>query len=321
MSTLRAQFLELLSYKRPADSAGEQEFIQRYIDVIPGMACDAYGNRFIKIGRNPSTMFTSHTDTVHKTSGRQKVWVDDTLDEAFINPRSKHNCLGADDAAGVFIMLQMIAAQTPGLYVFHRAEEIGGLGSSHIASTYVSLFYDDGYYNNDDKRHILDDIRACVSFDRRGTDEVITHQGGERCCSDNFAVMLAAELGHRYRASPDGVFTDSANYTHIIPECTNIGVGYECEHTQAERVNIGHVLWLAKRCTELSWSWLPIERDPDTREYLEWQSYGGYDDGYYNDETDITWFSNTLDATEYCRDNPDEAAAIIMKYQRELNVV
>src|SRR3546814_16306749 len=79
--------------------------------------------------------------------------------------------LGADDGAGLWIMLGMIAAACPGLYLFHRGEEQGCLGSRWI------------------ERHtpeLLANIDAAIAFDRAGLGDVITHQSYGRTCSAAF---------------------------------------------------------------------------------------------------------------------------------------
>ena len=40
------------------------------------------------------------------------------------------------------------------------------------------------------------------------------------------------------KCDPSGVFTDSAEFTSIVPECTNLSVGYFCQHTHAEKTDV-----------------------------------------------------------------------------------
>ena len=64
----------------------------------------------------------------------QEVFLD-TFGTAFVDHAS--DCLGADDGAGVFLMLEMIDANVEGTYIFHRGEERGGWGSSQIAELHA----------------------------------------------------------------------------------------------------------------------------------------------------------------------------------------
>jgi hypothetical protein len=126
-----------------------------------------------------------------------------------------------------------------------------------------------------------------VAFDRRGTADVITHQAMGRCASDEFGRALAEALndytGLAYLPSDGGVFTDTANLTKLIPECTNLSVGYDSEHMAAETLDVDHWLALREACLTLAWETLPTERDPSVVE--KWDSYGwGQASDYYNVE-------------------------------------
>ena len=55
----------MLTYPRPAGSKMEEKYIKKFIDSVPGMIPDPFGNRYIRIGKKPTTLFASHTDTVH----------------------------------------------------------------------------------------------------------------------------------------------------------------------------------------------------------------------------------------------------------------
>lgn len=256
---------DMLSYKRPAYSKTEKRFIAEYIDNISGMNKDAAGNRYITVGDKPTIMWSSHTDTVHDKGGKQSVVLDQQTNLFRLSPNSKSNCLGADCTIGVWLMREMIFAQVPGLYIFHAAEEIGGVGSSHIAKKSAAL---------------VEGIKFAVAFDRKGKNEVITHQIGEKCASDDFAYSLAQLLPGQYKPSADGVFTDTANYSDIIPECVNIGVGYSKQHSANETQCAVHALQLFRSLTSITQEHiasLVVSREPgdtgDTGD--DWQYYRG----------------------------------------------
>jgi len=148
-----------------------------------------------------------------------------------------------------------------GLYLFHRGEERGGLGSRYIASTTPEL---------------LHGIRAAIAFDRRGTHSVITHQRGQRSASDAFAYSLADALGLGHAPDPTGTFTDTANYVDLIGECSNLSVGYENEHTDHETLDLGYLLHLrdalvAADLTRLTFDRRPGEHDPVDE--FSWPAY------------------------------------------------
>lgn len=252
--------LHMLTTKRPGGSKSERKFIKRFLKPL-GVTADAFGNRILRIGDAP-IMWSCHTDTVHSSGGTQKIksvgknWVG-------LDPISKSNCLGADDTAGVWLMCELIKAQVPGLYVFHREEESGGLGSRWIAKETPEL---------------LKGIKFAVALDRKGRDEVITHQMG-RCCSDEFAVSLAAQLGMGYKPSDEGLFTDTANYTDLIGECTNLSVGYKGHHTNNEVLNVNHLRGLRDKLIKLDVNALVSKRMPgeiDPKDYVYSFPYNGH---------------------------------------------
>jgi hypothetical protein len=74
----------------------------------------------------------------------------------------------------------MIENKIPGLYYFFLGEEVGCVGSRKVAGV--------------QKVEKLKDINKVISFDRRGTDSIITFQSSQRCCSDKFGDALAKEF-------------------------------------------------------------------------------------------------------------------------------
>lgn len=243
---------------RPAGSKAVADFCEKYLDSIPGMTIDKAGNRILQVG-DPAcpVMWSSHTDTVHKHSGTQKVIYGGGL--LSLHETSQSSCLGADCTVGVWLMINMIRRNVPGLYVFHDSEEVGGLGSSYIAKHTPEL---------------LDSIQFAIAFDRRGTTSVITHQGS-RCASDAFGSALAAQLGKPFDLDTGGTFTDTANYTHIVPECTNISVGYYNAHTSNEYLDVSFAAHLLERLCRLDLTNLPVMRDPAKDNDYSYD-YGGW---------------------------------------------
>lgn len=222
---------------------------------------DEFGNKYVKIGES-TCMFTSHLDTA--TSANTEV---NHVIEGDIIKTDGTSILGADDKAGVTILLNMIENKIPGLYYFFLGEEVGCIGSKKVASVCEKE---------------KGTINKVISFDRRGTTSVITYQASSRCCSDKFGEALAKELnkteGFNYSTDPTGIYTDSAQFTSIYPECTNISVGYRSEHTFSEQQDIAHLEKLAEAVLKVDWENLPVERDPSKKEYRSYGSYYGWDE-------------------------------------------
>lgn len=263
-------FLQLTSRTYPHGT--EQELYPILDSLVDGLQKDEFGNLFIKLG-DSDVMFTSHLDTA--TSANTKV---NHVIEGNIIKTDGKSILGADDKAGVTIMLYMIKNNIPGLYYFFLGEEVGCVGSKKVA--------------NVQKENKIDGINKVISFDRRGTNSVITYQSSRRCASDNFGKTLAAQLNQadssfKYEIDPTGILTDSVQFISIYPECTNISVGYQSEHTFSETQNIEHLEKLAKACLLVDWKSLPVERDPSKTEY---KSYGGYGSYYGYDDWDDDYY-------------------------------
>jgi hypothetical protein len=184
---------------------------------------DRHGNYIIRIpGAGERIMWTAHCDTADSEPKLVNMkWHNDML---MTDGRS---ILGADDKVGCTIMTMMIRAGCPGTYVFFQGEEVGCIGSGKMADETPMLDYD-----------------ACISLDRRGYDSVITHQRGSRACSDAWAQQLATVIHDEsngeiaLKCDPTGVFTDSAEFTDLIPECTNLSVGYFSQHTHSEKTDV-----------------------------------------------------------------------------------
>jgi len=244
---------EMLRFMRPEGSEHQRIFCESFIEPIFGKPVDEHGN-YVHIigdedGDSPTVAFTAHHDTVHKHEGIQYVHV--SADKIATAPQS--DCLGADCTTGVWLILQMIRAGVPGFYVIHGGEEVGCIGSSNFVK---------------DRGDYLKNLDAVISFDRRGVRDIITHQMGARTASDNFAESLAAILVDDMLApSSNGAYTDSNEYADIVPECTNLAVGYYNQHTKQECQDLTYAYSLAKRLIEADWSKLVIERDPDEIDY------------------------------------------------------
>ena len=267
---IKEKFLELTSRTYPHGT--ETELFPILFSTVDGLKEDEFGNLFIKIGES-DVMFTSHLDTA--TSANTPV---NHVFEGNIIKTDGKSILGADDKAGVTIMLYMIKNNIPGLYYFFLGEEVGCIGSKKVAGI--------------QKETKIEGINKVISFDRRGTKSVITYQSSRRCASDAFGTALSEQLNladntFKYENDPTGVLTDSFQFISIYPECTNISVGYQSEHTFSETQNIEHLEKLAEACLKVDWNNLPVERDPSKTEYKSYGGYGGWgypgrdDDDYY----------------------------------------
>ena len=240
---VRSTFISLTTQTYPY---GWEDDVMKFLPT--DLETDKYGNRYKIIGKS-DTLFTSHLDTASRDKGDITLLAKKKNDQEFIMSDGT-TILGADDKAGVAVMMYMMAHEVPGVYYFFLGEERGGIGSGKVADDMASFPF-------------LSGMKKVVSFDRRNYYSVITSQMGTECCSDEFAQSLCDELnksGLKLGLDPTGVFTDSANFIEMIPECTNISVGYFNEHTHDEIQNMDYLIMLAKACVAADWDKLVIHR-------------------------------------------------------------
>lgn len=248
----------------------EDEYLK---DLLPSyLKKDSSGNYYYKIG-NSDTMFTGHLDTV----GGDKEII--AVEEDGIIKTDGKSVLGADDKAGVVILLYMIEKKVPGFYLFPIGEEVGCIGSGRL-SKYLTDNLEDTKINLNNKKvniklpknDLYKNIRKVISFDRMGYSSIITHQMDQRCCSDEFAESLSKELnkfGLKFELDDSGVYSDSAEFADIYPECTNVSVGYFNQHTNNEIQDIIFLEKLCIACSNIKWDKLPVYRNPADIEYLD----------------------------------------------------
>lgn len=244
---------KLLTTKRPHTSVTNAKITAWMVKQLPYQLqqeafLDGAGNLHVdnRTDAKHKTLFVAHIDTVHRNEGKNKIAKTKT------HWYAKGDVLGADDGAGCALLMHMIHNNVPGYYIFTQGEERGGVGAKYLVAK---------------ERDLLSLFDRAIAFDRRGIDSVITHQGWGRCCSDTFGTALCDALmnssDNLMMLNDDtGIYTDTAEFVDIIPECTNISVGYDHEHTQKESLNLVHYEHLAKAVLAFDWDALPVERDP-----------------------------------------------------------
>jgi hypothetical protein len=271
----------MLSMKRPHDGTNEKNALGYILLNIPSDAVwtfDDVGNLHVdyRLTTANRTLFTAHVDTVHHDDGPNKIRKTDSVWFA------DGSQLGADDGSGIALLMHMMTNEVRAYYLFTVGEECGGIGAKHVAKNNAAL---------------LSQFDRAVAFDRRGTSDVITHQGYGRCASDDFAEALSDRLnacGMLYMPCDSGVYTDTAEFTDVIPECTNISVGYAREHSTDEAQDILHYRALADAVISFSWDDLPVTRDPKAADPDELMSanawyYAGKHDHKYDADDDYAW--------------------------------
>jgi hypothetical protein len=281
-----------LSRKRPHNTHEVSDFTSWLFDNLPAdlksfTHVDGAGNLHIDArGTGSRTLFIAHVDTVHRDTGINKIKKTQTHWYADGAP------LGADDGAGCAMLMHLIHSGVRGYYIFSQGEECGGIGAKFIEAN---------------SKDLLKQFDRAIAFDRRGIDSVISHQGMGRCASDTFCQALSSALNEHndnlmYSPDDTGVYTDTAEFTDIIPECTNISVGYYNEHGDRENLDIIHFAALAVATAKIDWENLPTDRDPTIDDYKTykysnydtawWSGYGVYKDDKDGKNHQLNWYED-----------------------------
>lgn len=295
----RDRLFEILAWSRPHNSEIEQRFCREFLDKVPGMERDGFGNRYLRVGKDSTVLWSCHVDTVAKEGRLNALDYDAASGTLALKNGKAGQSLGADDGAGVWMMLEMIRGGKPGLYVFHRGEEKGCLGSKWVAQNAPEL---------------LAGIQMAIAFDRAGTRDIITHQAYGQCCSDAFAEALAAALNadewtaFKFRPDPTGIYTDTNEYLRLVPECTNVSVGYESNHGPRETLDVWHVEDLLGAVLRLDVEALVVERDP-ADSWLDDYGMGGW--GRTSSRKASTTKGSDKDFADTVRDNPGVAVELL----------
>lgn len=263
-SILYKTLARALSAKRPHNTLAVSDFTEWLFNNLPATlkgftSVDGAGNLHVDNRIAGSrTLFIAHVDTVHREVGANKIRKTKAMWFADGAP------LGADDGAGVAMLMHMIHSGINGYYIFSQGEECGGIGAKFVSKDV----------------NLLSQFDRAIAFDRRGVDSIISHQGWGRCASDTFCQALADALNLHdenlmYMPDDTGVYTDTAEFVDVIPECTNISVGYNSEHSQQESLNIHHFELLSEAVLHVEWDKLPTDRDPTVPDYKSYK----YDTG------------------------------------------
>jgi len=278
MKNPRKTLIEMLKYKRKHGSQSHISFCNKFLKPVFGKP-DIYGNFIKVIGNNPNISFMSHHDSVHTTNGKQVLSIENDIVKAV-----NSECLGADCATGIWLMLEMIQQNIEGVYVVHAQEESGCIGSRALV---------------DSSPDWLEHVDIAISFDRKGMQSIITHQMGLRCCSEQFSDELSTILDLNHVSDDTGSYTDSNEYIGKVSECTNLSVGYYKQHTRDESQDLNYAMNLRESLINAEWEALGFYRDSDEVEY-----------SYFNDREE-SYYSGNPSLERLIEQYPDEVADVL----------
>jgi hypothetical protein len=257
----------LLSNHRGEKSGGMNRAFGKIWTLLPERMFkrfDPAGNLWVDNRHGESkTLFCAHVDTV-ASPALQGGFKLEITSKGIIRSVRHQKIMGADDGAGVAMLLSLLLADIPGMYLFSHGEESGGLPM----------------------RQSLNDAFAkepfdrCISFDRRGTTDIVADQALGILASETFVSTLSAKLGMGHKWAI-GSYTDGSEFKGRIKEIVNISIGYESNHSAWETLDYGYFKELRKAALILDWEALPcIGPDPTKTKWGRSWKYNG-DDSYY----------------------------------------
>jgi hypothetical protein len=115
------------------------------------------------------------------------------------------------------------------------------------------------------------------------------------------------------KADSYGTYTDSVEYSEIVPECTNISVGYFDQHTTKESQDLQFAEILLEKLIEAQWDMLAISRDPTQVDRFYDDSWGPYVST--DDSREVAGLEKLL------MDRPSEMAGLLFEYGMTLDAL
>jgi tripeptide aminopeptidase len=225
MDRLKNTLVELLSIQGPSGAEGQVAayVLGKLTELQIEAERDDFGNVLAQVsyGDGPTVLLSAHMDTVDDFEpDRRIVWDGQTI-------RSSAGILGADDRAGIAIILETLRrvrhAELRGTIkvAFTCAEEIGRIGSQHIAPEW------------------LDGIEMAVVADRRNHRDIVTSCWRMPFCpaeTGMFWVETARHIGQSGWAICQGGISDALTYAEYGIPSVNLSCGYLYEHTANEEL-------------------------------------------------------------------------------------
>lgn len=258
-------------------SKSQKDLFKDFMKLNPKHIDQVWDDKFIilKKDNKPKPLLCVHLDTIntHSKCGDSNfdyTHIVDFQEGLMLKPTTNLSCLGADDRAGVYIILkhynQLIEKYHIGVFC---DEEIGAKGSGSMRT--------------------LNNVSCFIGLDREGSKQVATYG------YDNIELLSKfTQLGFKEHY---GSFTDASVLAQMFKKsCCNLSVGYYYQHTADEFVlydDIIHTIELL----------LNVDLVFDKEDYpIETTSYGyGYNynsNSFFDD--DSIWGDSTVTECYHC---------------------
>ncbi|MGN7177553.1 M20/M25/M40 family metallo-hydrolase [Cytobacillus firmus] len=224
------QLEELLNINGESGNEGEiRKHAERILaPLVDHLTFDSKGNilaqKRYRGGNGPTILLNAHLDTVVPIDpGRiivkeKNIWT------------SSSGILGADDRAGVAVLLQMAknleksSFRGTVKFILTVEEEIGLVGAQHV------------------DEHFLWDVDAAIVLDRRGTGDIVVSCGGYiPFCDERYGQFIedvAVKEGLKNWKCTNGGSSDTRIWASYGIQSVNLSVGYFDEHTSDEKLDV-----------------------------------------------------------------------------------
>ena len=172
--------------------------------------------------------------------------------------------LGADDRAGIFAILQIIADGYRPSVILTTDEEKGGLGAQKLAKRACPVEF----------------LRYMIQLDRKGSNDCVFYE-----CNNGQFIKYVEQFGF---AEAAGSFSDISFLMPAWKICgVNLSIGYRDEHTIAETLNVHWMFQTIEKVKRMlddvknvpQWEFYEISNRL-LNYYSEMRPYGSYDDTY-----------------------------------------
>lgn len=227
MKKMRKEFIDLLNiYGVSGDEKAVRKFIQpKLTKLMDKVFVDSYGNllgeKKVGTGVGSCIMLNAHMDTVKGVLADRKLVIEsDTI-------TSNKGCLGADDRAGIAIVLSVLRnihkTSFNGIIKvsFTKEEEVGCLGSSKINKSWY------------------EDVDLSITVDRKGNRDIVVGSWNAFCSNyvGDFMENVAELTGMSWKCVEGGI-SDAVTFSENGINSINISAGYKGEHTELEMCSI-----------------------------------------------------------------------------------
>lgn len=292
--------LKLLKRLYMIDHPSTQEhqmtsFIINYCYKIPNLTfeLDHYGNLFItKNTSNPEyyPCLIAHMDQVVTNKGPYGIKIMDGIISGYHKLDGSPCSLGADDANGICVALQLLKTIPNLKCIFTVEEEVGAIGAREAT------------YNVD----FLYNVKYFIQADRRGSSDLITYTNCIDVTSPEFLTHIAPLMAKYGYTKASGTFTDVGELCEEtkISGC-NVSCGYRKEHTVNEYTVIADLQNCLNFIEEILLT-LTEERVYEIEIKYNYYGYGYYGGNSVSSGYDFDWIPDAYDDSW---DKYDEACA------------